>query len=245
MWRSRKSAMPSKDDAPPGRAERMPVPDAHVVNHVPSCPLSRRHPDGRVRDGLLLGSGAQVLGAPRVCTRRPSGTRGLHAQPHVRGSVQRAHRARRSGARRVRSGGRQLRDLLRVFWENHDPTQGMRQGNDVGTQYRSAIYWYGEEQRQAAERSRDDVRGVLRRRGYGPSRRRSPRRPSSTTRRTITSSTSPRTRGATAGWRDRRQLPCGPRARGVFETRPAPDATPSASPAEHPIVFARHPCATP
>src|SRR5215813_12319821 len=45
--------------------------------------------------------------------------------------------------------------LLKVFWENHDPTQGMRQGNDIGTQYRSAIYWYGEEQRKAAEASRD------------------------------------------------------------------------------------------
>jgi len=46
-------------------------------------------------------------------------------------------------------------ELLRVFWENHDPTQGMRQGNDVGTQYRSGIYYYDGEQRTAAERSRD------------------------------------------------------------------------------------------
>ena len=41
-------------------------------------------------------------------------------------------------------------EMLRVFWEGHDPTQGMRQGNDVGTQYRSAIYWHGEEQRRLA-----------------------------------------------------------------------------------------------
>ena len=46
-------------------------------------------------------------------------------------------------------------DLLKLFWEDHDPTQGMRQGNDVGTQYRSGIYYYNEEQRQAAEASRD------------------------------------------------------------------------------------------
>jgi peptide-methionine (S)-S-oxide reductase len=58
-------------------------------------------------------------------------------------------------------------DLLRVFWEGHDPTQGMRQGNDVGTQYRSAIYTYGDEQRRAAEKSRDDYEKVLRAAGYG------------------------------------------------------------------------------
>ncbi len=59
-------------------------------------------------------------------------------------------------------------ELLRVFWENHDPTQGMRQGNDVGTQYRSAIYSYGDAQRQAAERSRELFGQELARAGYGP-----------------------------------------------------------------------------
>jgi peptide-methionine (S)-S-oxide reductase len=57
--------------------------------------------------------------------------------------------------------------LLKVFWENHDPTQGMRQGNDIGTQYRSAIYWYNEEQRKAAEASRDAYQPVLKAAGYG------------------------------------------------------------------------------
>jgi peptide-methionine (S)-S-oxide reductase len=59
-------------------------------------------------------------------------------------------------------------ELLKVFWESHDPTQGMRQGNDVGTQYRSAIYWYDEEQRRAAEESRAAYAEVLRVAGYGP-----------------------------------------------------------------------------
>src|SRR5437667_4122726 len=58
-------------------------------------------------------------------------------------------------------------DLLRVFWENHDPTQGMRQGNDVGTQYRSAIYAYGDDQRRAAEASRDRYQEMLTKAGYG------------------------------------------------------------------------------
>ena len=58
-------------------------------------------------------------------------------------------------------------DMLRVFWENHDPTQGMRQGNDVGTQYRSAIYAYGPEQLAAAERSREMFQAQLAKSGYG------------------------------------------------------------------------------
>jgi len=57
-------------------------------------------------------------------------------------------------------------DLLRVFWESHDPTQGMRQGNDVGTQYRSGIYYYDEEQRAAAESSASAYGAKLRAAGY-------------------------------------------------------------------------------
>jgi peptide-methionine (S)-S-oxide reductase len=58
-------------------------------------------------------------------------------------------------------------DLLRTFWENHDPTQGMRQGNDVGTQYRSGIYTFDESQRHAAERSRAAFQTKLTEAGYG------------------------------------------------------------------------------
>jgi peptide-methionine (S)-S-oxide reductase len=58
-------------------------------------------------------------------------------------------------------------EMLRIFWEGHDPTEGMRQGNDVGTQYRSAIYWTTEEQRAAAEASRARFQEELTRAGYG------------------------------------------------------------------------------
>jgi len=57
-------------------------------------------------------------------------------------------------------------ELLRAFWENHDPTEGMRQGNDVGTQYRSGIYYYTEEQHQAAEQSKRTFQEELSRAGY-------------------------------------------------------------------------------
>lgn len=61
-----------------------------------------------------------------------------------------------------------LADLLRVFWEAHDPTQGMRQGNDRGTQYRSGIYVFNEQQRRAAEVSRSFYQHALAKQGYGP-----------------------------------------------------------------------------
>ena len=58
-------------------------------------------------------------------------------------------------------------EMLRLFWEGHDPTQGMRQGNDVGTQYRSLILWHDEAQREAAEASRDAYQEMLTRAGHG------------------------------------------------------------------------------
>ena len=59
-------------------------------------------------------------------------------------------------------------ELLRMFWENHDPTQGYRQGNDIGTQYRSAIFWTTDEQRDLAEQTKGAYAEVLAARGYDP-----------------------------------------------------------------------------
>ena len=91
--------------------------------------------------------------------------------------------------------------LLKTFWESHDPTQGMRQGNDVGTQYRSGIYVYADEQRRAAEASKAAYEKALAARGLRRDHHRDPAtRPSSTSPRTTISSISPRTRTAIAAW---------------------------------------------
>jgi hypothetical protein len=88
--------------------------------------------------------------------------------------------------------------ILKLFWENHDPTQGMRQGNDVGTQYRSAIYVTTPEQKTAAEASRASYQDRLTAAGYGRLRPRSSIRRRSTTLRITTSSTCTRIPTATA-----------------------------------------------
>ena len=159
-----------------------------------------RATDGRVRPGVLLGRREAVLGDARRVLDRRRLRRRLHAEPDVRGGVLGAHRSRRGRARRVSTRAVvSYEQLLKVFWEDHDPSQGMRQGNDVGTQYRSAIYFADDEQRAAAEATRSAYR---RRAATRPATARSPPRspPSatSTTPSRTTSSTWPRTPAATA-----------------------------------------------
>ena len=92
-----------------------------------------------------------------------------------------------------------LNDVLKVFWESHDPTQGMRQGNDTGTQYRSAIYWNSPAQRDAVLASKAAYQKALTERAMAPSPRRLPRPGRSISPRPITSNISPRIRMAIAG----------------------------------------------
>ncbi len=160
--------MPAKDEILPGRATRMPIPSAHFVN---GHPLESPFPGGYER--AMLGMGC-FWGAEKKFWMLP----GVYttAVGYAAGSTQNpTYREVCSGL----TGHNEVvfvvydptvtsyADLLKVFWENHDPTQGMRQGNDVGTQYRSGIYAYSDEQRAVALESKDMFQRELTAAGHG------------------------------------------------------------------------------
>jgi peptide-methionine (S)-S-oxide reductase len=160
--------IPSKADALPGRAERMPVPDAHFVNaHRIAGPF----PDGLARAvfgmGCFWGAEKKFWQLRGVYSTAVGYAGGPTPNPTYRevctGMTGHNEVVLVVFDPKVIS----YDDLLKVFWENHDPTQGMRQGNDVGTQYRSGIYSDNAEQQRAAERSRDAFQKQLTAAGYG------------------------------------------------------------------------------
>jgi peptide-methionine (S)-S-oxide reductase len=165
---SGKLTIPSKADAIAGRAERMAVPAAHFVN---GHPLEGPFPEGLERAMFAMGC---FWGAERTFWQLPGvySTSVGYAAGHTENPTYREVCSGMTGhaevvlvifdPRRV-----SYDDLLRVFWENHDPTQGMRQGNDAGTQYRSGIYFHDEGQRRAAEASRETFQAELWKAGYG------------------------------------------------------------------------------
>jgi peptide-methionine (S)-S-oxide reductase len=169
MWlRSRKSAMPSREDAPAGRAEAMAVPAAHFVSNTSLVP-----PFPAGMEMAMFGMGC-FWGAERKFweTRGVSSTAVGYAAGFTPNPTYEEVCSGRTGhAEVVRvvfdPDVVSYEELLRVFWENHDPTQGMRQGNDIGTQYRSGIYCYGPAQRSAALASRDVYQDLLRKAGFG------------------------------------------------------------------------------
>jgi peptide-methionine (S)-S-oxide reductase len=164
----KKVKMPSGANALPGRAERMPVPAKH---HVNKAPLEPPFPPEMERAMFGLGCfwGAEKIfwQRPGVYTTAVGYAAGQTPNPTYREvcSGMTGH----SEVVLVVFDPRQISfaDLVKVFWESHDPTQGMRQGNDVGTQYRSGIYYYDEAQREVAERSRDAYQQELAKAGYG------------------------------------------------------------------------------
>ena len=165
----KKHELPTAEEALPGRSERMPVPERHYVH---GSPLDGPFPEGTER--ALFGLGC-FWGAERIFWELSgvySTAVGYAAGPTPNPTYHEVCSGL-TGHNEVvlvvfDPAQISYADLLLAFWEGHDPTQGMRQGNDVGTQYRSGIYVYGEAQREAAEQTRDRYQEALSRAGYGP-----------------------------------------------------------------------------
>jgi peptide-methionine (S)-S-oxide reductase len=164
----KKTAMPSAADALPGRRETMPVPERHFVN---GNPLEGPFPAGTARAmfgmGCFWGAERRFWELPGVYTTAAGYSAGHTPNPtyHEVCSGMTGHNEVVLVVFEPRAVD--FRALLAVFWESHDPTQGMRQGNDVGTQYRSGIYVFDAAQRAAAEASRDAYASALSRAGHG------------------------------------------------------------------------------
>ena len=153
---SKPSRLPSKSDALPGRAERMPVPGAHVVN---THRLEPPFPAGLARAtfamGCFWGAEREFWQLPGVYTTAVGYVAGHTPNPTYREVCSGMTGHAEAVLVVFDPSAIRYEDLLKVFWESHDPTEGMRQGNDVGTQYRSGIYYEDDDQRRAAETSRD------------------------------------------------------------------------------------------
>ena len=154
--RRMKLEVPTPDQALPGRSIEMPVADRHTVL---GTPLGPPFPEGFERAvfgmGCFWGAERVFWQAPGVYTTAVGYAGGFTPNP----TYEEVCSGKTAHAEAVLvvydPSATSYEDVLRLFWENHDPTQGMRQGNDVGTQYRSTIYWENEAQRAAAERSRE------------------------------------------------------------------------------------------
>jgi peptide-methionine (S)-S-oxide reductase len=170
MWFSSKSKLvvPTSDQALPGRNEPMPVPERHHVNDarlVPPFPAGTEL--AMFGMGCFWGAEKQFWKMPGVYSTSVGYAAGLTPNPTYE-EVCTGLTGHNEVVRVVFDPNKVgYAELLRAFWENHDPTQGMRQGNDVGTQYRSGIYVYSPEQRKLAEASRDAYQRALEKAGHG------------------------------------------------------------------------------
>jgi len=167
MTTADKLTLPSAESALPGRDEPMPVPASHFVH---GAPLTGPFADGLEQAVFGLGC---FWGAERKFWRLPGvfTTAAGYAGGQTKNPTYQDVCSGRTGHAEVvlvvfDPSVVSYDELLKVFWESHDPTQGMRQGNDIGTQYRSAIYTFSEAQRDAAVRSRERYAADLARHGY-------------------------------------------------------------------------------
>ena len=168
MFGRKSSEMPEATEALPGREQQVEVPPAHFVN---GSPLTPPYPAGT--EVAVFGMGC-FWGAERrfwqldgVWTTSVGYAGGYTPNPSYEEVC--TGRTGHSEVVQVVYDPDQVSydELLRVFWETHDPTQGYRQGNDIGTQYRSAIYTTTDEQLDQSKRSRDVYQTVLTERGHG------------------------------------------------------------------------------
>ena len=169
MLFSHEAEMVSPDKALRGRAARMPVPAEHYVS---GAGLEPPYPQGSRRAvfgmGCFWGAERKFWTLPGVVTTAVGYAGGYTPNPTYE-EVCSGATGHAEVVLVVYDPARiTYEELLRVFWENHDPTQGMRQGNDVGTQYRSAVFCESEEQRLAADASRAAYTGALTAAGHGP-----------------------------------------------------------------------------
>lgn len=174
MWYvdPRKLRIPSKEEALPGRQERMPGIDDKSRHFVHGRPIVPPFPAGI--ESAMFGMGC-FWGAEKGFWLTPGvySTAVGYAAGHTPNPTYHEVCTGRTGHNEVvlvafDPAQISYEALLKVFWEGHDPTQGMRQGNDVGTQYRSGVYCYSPAQRAVAERTRDAYARVLQNAGYDP-----------------------------------------------------------------------------
>jgi peptide-methionine (S)-S-oxide reductase len=151
-----KLRLPTSDQALPGRTDAMPVPDTHFVNHNRITPPFPAGFETAVFGmGCFWGAERKFWEAPGVYSTAVGYAGGSTPNPTYR-EVCSGMTGHTEVVLVVFDPKQTSYDaILKLFWENHDPTQGMRQGNDVGTQYRSALYTFSPEQRRAAEASRE------------------------------------------------------------------------------------------
>ena len=168
LFSTTKARMPDPERAPRGREQRMPVPARHEVL---GTPLEPPFPEGA--ELALFGMGC-FWGAERIFWQAPGviSTSVGYAGGYTPNPTYEEVCSGRTGHNEVvrvvfDPSATSYEALLKLFWEGHDPTQGMRQGNDVGTQYRSGVYTYSDAQREAAEASREAYGRRLAEAGHG------------------------------------------------------------------------------
>ena len=160
--------LPTAAEALPGRAERMPVPETHFVTGariVPPFPPGMR--TAQLALGCFWGAERVFWQTPGVYSTAVGYAGGVTPNPTYREVCS----GRTGHAEAVLvvydPAAVSYESLLSLFWESHDPTQGMRQGNDVGTQYRSAVFYADDAERRVAEATRDRYQATLAARGHG------------------------------------------------------------------------------